>query len=117
MLRVMGNPSDGGPWENGDPDLREPARTWDSSLRAFVTGPWLGPVLLFLVWFPLFLASLLIDFLVMKGLAGPHFGVGLAMGWGTAVSVPGTVVAIASMLFHGVRGIYKLLMFRNRFDR
>ena len=35
-----------------------------------------------------------------KGIVGPHFGVGYAIGWGTAIAAPATIVAICSMALY-----------------
>lgn len=68
-------------------------------------GPWLGPILLVFGWGPLFVADIMIDISQARGSVGPHFGVGYATGWGTAIAFPATLVAVGSILFHLVRAI------------
>jgi hypothetical protein len=77
-----------------------------------ITGPWLGPILLVFGWAPLFVSAIVIDILEQRGIVGPHFGVGYAMGWGTAIAFPTTIIAICSMLFPLLRAVYRLLAHR-----
>jgi hypothetical protein len=93
-------------------DRPEPPRQPDPMLWRFLKGPWLGPVLLILGWPPLFVTAIVIDILVARGSVGPHFGAEYAMGWGTAVAFPASIVAVCSMILHSVRGVYRLLIRR-----
>jgi hypothetical protein len=79
----------------------------ESLFRKIITGPLLAPILIVLGWGPLFLAASVIDILQERGIVGPHFGVGYAMGWGTLIAFPATVIAICSLLFHFLRAVHR----------
>jgi hypothetical protein len=95
------------PFASGDPSPVRDERPEDSPFWRIITGPWLGPILIVLGWGPLFAADIVIEILQGRGSVGPHFGVGYAMGWGTVIAFPATIVAICSMLFHLLRAVYR----------
>ena len=85
-------------------------REEDSLWWRIVTGPWLGPIILIIVWVPFVVVGLTVEILQARGSVNPHFGVGYAIGWATVILGPGTIVAICSMLFHLVRAVYRAVV-------
>jgi len=98
--------------ERADSVRDDTSRSQESLFLRTMAGPWLGPILLVLGWAPLFVSSIVIDILEQRGIVGPHFGVGYAIGWGTVIAFPVTIVAICSMLFHLLRALYRLFAHR-----
>jgi hypothetical protein len=88
-----------------DPTQENDGRVKESLFVRTVAAPWFGPILIVLGWGPLFLAASVIDILQVRGIVGPHFAVGYAMGWGTVIAVPLTMLGMCSVLFHFVRAL------------
>ncbi len=97
-------PDDGGPTPPlGDSNRPRRGRSEDSLPWRIITGPWLAGILLAVGWLPLFVG----DVLFQLGFGGPHFGLQFGMGWGFGVTFPVTALALALLVFHLVRAIYR----------
>jgi hypothetical protein len=71
----------------------------ESRLWNFVKRPWLGCALLLFGWVPLLILGVFSELRII----GPHAGVGEALGWVIAVTLPCTILGALLVLILLVR--------------